>query len=132
MQFRLSIQIWQVSPEVESDDEGYTTVPGKEALGLSGEFAFVYSYPLVNEVRFRRQMEPGMSAFDLMLLGAEDYRRMYREEEVAGSPGRVPGMYNRAPTEGPYGIYGHDLRDLGFEMIEVDVENRTVSFAVGS
>lgn len=44
------------------------------------------------------------------------YKRIYQEEEAAvGNPGHASGLLNRAPSNGPYGIRGHDLADLVLE-----------------
>ena len=45
----------------------------------------------------------------------EAYQEIYASEE---DPGHIPGMLNRARSEGPYGIWGHDLNDLVLEGAE--------------
>jgi hypothetical protein len=38
------------------------------------------------------------------------YQKIYKEEGL--DPGHIPGMWNRMPSNGKYGIWGHDLSDL--------------------
>jgi hypothetical protein len=105
----------------------------KTALDLSGLFYFSYTYPLSVAASFPHELTADMTGEDLLVLARGDYERIYREEEeAAGNPGHIPGMLNRTPSAGPYGIWGHDFNDLYFEGVEVDTEKRTISFGMGS
>jgi hypothetical protein len=105
----------------------------KHQLGLSGEYAFSYDYPLSRIAVFKHTITPDMTGEDLLALARMDYGRIYREEEEAvGNPGHITGMLNRQTSQGPYGIWGHDFSDLFFEGIEYDSEKRTIEFSMGS
>jgi hypothetical protein len=67
-------------------------------------------------VTFEFENENGFKALDFLRCVHEGYTRIYQEEESAvGDPGLIPGMSNRAPSSGPYGIWGHYMEDLVFE-----------------
>ena len=103
------------------------------SLGLSGLYAFSYSYPLSVIATFEHQITPEMTGEDFLVLGRSDYERIYKEEEnQAGNPGHIPGMLNRARSLGKYGIWGHDFEDLYFEGIAIDEDEYTVTFSIGS
>lgn len=105
----------------------------KPALGLIGEYTFVYDYPLSRAAAFEHVLTSEMNGEDVLVLARQDYGRIYREEESAvGNPGHIPGMLNRAVSEGPYGIWGHDFNDLFFEGIKVDKAQMRITFAMGS
>ena len=102
-------------------------------LLLRGEHAFSYNYPLRVTATFTHALTPDMTSEDILALARGDYERIYCEEEAAvGNPGRVNGMLNRAPSPGPYGIWGHDFSDLYFEGIAISLKGMTVSFMIGS
>lgn len=74
-----------------------------------------YDYPLSKEFYFVHcSLSPkGFTRAELALSISNTYKKIYRDEEdAAGNPGNVPGMMNRAESNGPYGIWGHDLGDL--------------------
>lgn len=98
-------------------------------LGLSGKYLFVYSYPLSRPAHFHHELTPDMTGEDLCVLGRTDYEAIYAAED---DPGHIPGMLNRATSDGPYGIWGHDFSDLFFEGINVDAEKKIVDFSMGS
>jgi len=64
------------------------------------------------------------------------YRRVYEEEEAsAGPPPPRPLGYpilNRVPTNGRYGIYGHDLGDLALHTVEPSREGDHFELGVDS
>jgi hypothetical protein len=90
-------------------------------LGLPlGEYEFVYDYPLKTSASFKRHLSPAATAADLMVYGRQDYGTIYAQEEAAvGNPGHITGMLNRAGSDGPYGIWGHDISDLQFAGIHI-------------
>lgn len=109
-------------------------LPHKDPLELSGEYTFVYSYPLRTEASFTHALEPGMSPRDILAIAAKDYSQIYAEEANTQPAPPSPSAFllNRGATQGKYGIWGHDLSDLFFEAIVIDTVKRTVSFAIGS
>jgi hypothetical protein len=110
-------------------DEFDDVVKLQDALGLDGVFTFTYTYPLSNPAKFEHVLTPGMNGEDILALGRDDYEKIYAAEE---DPGHIPGMLNRAQSEGPYGIWGHDFSDLYFEGIDIDTEKKTLKFSMGS
>lgn len=112
----------------------YTTFPPKGPLGLpEGEYEFRYDYPLSTTAKFKRKLTPRTSARNILRFAARDYKRIYEiEDKESGDPGYVQGMFNRASSAGPYGIWGHYMGDLYFEGINIDTSKRVVSFSIGS
>jgi hypothetical protein len=102
-------------------------------LGLSGVFTFSFTYPLSVSAKVEHEITPLMSAFDIMKLAAVDYAEIYQVEELASKPVALEDrgfLINRPRTNGPYGIWGHDLSDLYFEGILI--EGNQVTFDIGS
>ena len=63
----------------------------------------------------------------------EAYKNIYDEEEQqVGDPGTYENLYNRKKSEGPYGIWGHQLGDLYLESINYNPKTKTVNLAIGS
>lgn len=103
------------------------------AVGISGEFTFVYDYPLSRVANFKHKLTPEMTGEDILMLARLDYEKIYKdEEEAVGNPGNIPGMLNRATSKGPYGIWGHDFSDLFFEGIDIDTTQMRIEFSMGS
>ena len=99
---------------------------------VSGDYVFKYTYPLRREATFKHSLQSPTGA-EILLLARADYEAIYKkEEEDDCDPGHVPGMLNRAQSNGPYGIWGHDITDLYFETIHIDTVNKTISFVIGS
>jgi hypothetical protein len=116
------------------EDEYQEDVISSEPVGFQkGVYTFVFDYPLSREAHFMHQLTPDMTWIDLLLLAKQDYEEIYRrEDEAAGPTGNIPGMLNRASSDGPFGIWGHVMSDLYFESVEVDEGNFTVNFGIGS
>lgn len=114
--------------------KSYDRIPSKDPLGLSGEFAFVYYYPLSHEPHIKHVLTPDMSAFDLLIIGRAHYEQIYREEDedVGHATGMIDGMLNRQESGGRHGIWGHVLEDLFFEAVNIDRDKRIISFGMGS
>lgn len=102
-------------------------MPSDEPLSLVGTFKFKYTYPLTNEAIFEHELEPTMSALDILVQARKDYEAIYAAEE---DPGHILGMLNRQKSKGPYGIWGHDFSDLYFEGITIN--GKTIKFSMGS
>ena len=84
------------------------------------EIYIEFDYPLNNPVIIKFTNDGGFTVRDFAKAVHKGYTKIYAEEEAAvGDPGHVPGLLNRDRSSGPYGIWGHDLRDLfleGFTM----------------
>lgn len=65
---------------------------------------------------------------------AKRYKEIYKGEEKTSNSAPVKsegsGLLNRGKTDGNYGIYGHDLFDLWFEMLVI--EGGIIGLHVGS
>lgn len=118
---------------IEAINDEYSPLRDK-ALGLeSGNYSFIFKYPLSVEVGFPHQLTPLSSVIDILLLARADYERIYKEEDAAVGPTKnIPGMLNRASSNGPYGIWGHDISDLYFEGVNINKKKKIVDFSMGS
>lgn len=84
----------------------------------------VIDYPLSTASRRLVQNGRGQHGFTrsaLLRAIAKEYRDVYREEDPRSDEmiPRVGSLLNRCQTEGPHGIWGHDIGDLVIEAIYV-------------
>lgn len=92
-----------------------------------------FDYPLSNVVKFNFSKSGGFSIYDIIKYICSGYERIYREEEEeVGNPGHIPGMFNRMASNGPYGIWGHDINDLFIEAIDYDKKKKLITLSIGS
>lgn len=98
----------EITPEMISDGNPVVT----ELERITIEFSYPLGQPTVREF-----FKPGgFTAYDFYRAVYEGYVKIYAEEEAAtGDPGMIPGMLNRAASNGPHGIWGHGLEDLFLE-----------------
>lgn len=107
-------------------------LPSDTPLGLDGIFTFVYDYPLSKKATFDHPLISSVSAIDILAIAKADYEFIYAAEEADDGPTEnIPGMLNRASSDGRYGIWGHCIEDLFFEGIKID-ESNIVEFVIGS
>ena len=91
-----------------------------------------FDYPLSRRARFTFTSPGGFTAWDFYRAVYEGYTRIYgAETSEAGDPGHLPGTLNRAPSEGPYGIWGHGMDDLYLEGYR-EVEPGRFRLGIGS
>ena len=70
----------------------------------------------------------GNSRTDLFKCIQEGYIKIYREEEEAISKtGTETSKLKNDSSKGPYGIWGHVLRDLLLENLEYDKKKKLIS-----
>lgn len=115
----------------DEDDEPDDRLTG--ALHLpAGEYTFTYDYPLENEVELKHHLTEATSMLDILELAAQDYKRIYDEEDETASADSTPSgtLINRGESHGKHGIWGHVIEDLVFE--NVHVKNFKVEFDIGS
>lgn len=75
-----------------------------------------FDYPLSQPSTREFFNAGGWTLYDFYRAVYEGYVKIYAEEEgAAGDPGLIPGMLNRASSEGPHGIWGHGIEDLFLE-----------------
>ena len=81
------------------------------------------SYPLTNPAIIKVTTNENITYAVLLYMYTKAYQYVYKmEEKVVGDPGSIPGMLNRAKSDGQFGIWGHDIEDLvynGFSEVEV-------------
>lgn len=89
-------------------------------------FILKIDYPLHKPARFVfNSGVDGMTRGDLVRKIRKCYKQVYREEDASTKvkPGNIPGMLNRNPTNGKYGIWGHDIGDLVLCSVNVSDKN---------
>ncbi len=92
-----------------------------------------FTYPLSVEIVREYEQKGGFSRKDLFRHIFEAYKNIYDEEEQqVGDPGTYKNLYNRKKSEGPYGIWGHQLGDLYLESIRYDPKTKIVNLDIGS
>ncbi len=89
--------------------------PSEVVLPADKTFVLVIDYPLTTS--FKRKFETGktgMTRRQLVNLAVDSYKKIYKTEDmgVGEATGNIPGMFNRATSDGRYGIWGHGLGDL--------------------
>lgn len=84
----------------------------------------IIDYPLNNPAIIEIKNPNGFTRKDLILIISEKYKEIYQEEETTAKTKTIPleqrtGLINRNQTDGKYGIWGHDISDLGLSGIEL-------------
>lgn len=81
-----------------------------------------FAYPLTTPYYKNCHSPGGFTRLNLFTLICEGYQYVYDlEEKTQGDPGDINDtLYNRAPTSGPFGIWGHRLEDLCIEHLQYD------------
>ncbi len=91
-----------------------------------------FDYPLSNPVTFTFKKPNGFTRLDLFRAVYDGYTAIYAAEEAdCGKTENIPGLLNRQLSEGPFGIWGHDLEDLAIEEIKIK-DNGDVTLSIGS
>jgi hypothetical protein len=91
----------------------------------------VIDYPLHRAARFQILPDApgaGFSVRGVVRAAAEKYAQVYAEEKATTSKpvANIPGMMNRAESDGKYGIWGHNLDDLVLEGVHLRTESGAV------
>ena len=85
------------------------------------EIKVKYTYPLTHSeiLTFNADNDTAFTRSELARKICEGYKFIYDTEHAAVSdPGHLPGMLNRKRSQGPYGIWGHDIGDLDLHTVE--------------
>lgn len=83
------------------------------------EIKIEFSYPLKRGTIREYYSIGGFTRLFLAQCIFEGYYTIYEEEEAAvGNPGHYENLYNRRESDGPYGIWGHDMCDLTLDYID--------------
>jgi hypothetical protein len=97
---------------------------------LSGRIYTNYPLSVLVEIPVERITYVG----ELAWIIAKAYQKIYREEDKTSSikaDKAKPGMNNRNKTNGTYGIWGHDFKDLYLEHISI-YDNGNIIIGIGS
>jgi hypothetical protein len=70
----------------------------------------LFDYPLQRPATLTFSDSKGFTYRRFFACVYAGYKKIYKEE--GPDPGHIPGMYNRMPSNGKYGIWGHDLSNL--------------------
>lgn len=82
------------------------------------EIEILFDYPLSQTVLMKFHSPKGFSRIYLWKCIYDGYKKIYdEEEEDCGKVGFIEGTYNRKPSDGRYGIWGHVISDLCIEGI---------------
>ena len=91
-------------------------VGGNRQLTDLERIQITFDYPLSQPTTREFFKEGGFTLYDFYQAVYEGYVKIYAEEDGAvGDPGLIPGMLNRATSNGPHGIWGHGIEDLFLE-----------------
>ena len=123
----------EIDPYINLDDPSFDLerLEGADELVAPPVIIIAYNYPLRDEFLFLHQSsdDRGFTRAELAESIAMTYQKIYREEDAAVGPTgnlRVP-RFNRAKSNGPYGIRNHHLQDLVLSGVSLD-ENSDLSF----
>lgn len=96
------------------------------------EITITFDYPLERPAKLTFTNPGGFSRYEFFRCVYEGYKNIYAQEEsVDGDPGMIPGMLNRARSDGPYGIWGHVMSDLFLEGV-IDLGCGNYELCIGS
>ena len=94
-----------------------------EIVILHNAIKIIIDYPLTKQYEFVLKSDTGFTRGQLLLEISKHYHLLYEQEEKTASVKTIPmdkrTMYNRNETNGKYGIWGHDIADLGVSGITV-------------
>ena len=102
------------------------------------DIKIVFDYPMNNPLEI--PITALLSRKDLVRFIGAAYRMIYQKEEATSSLptermcDRSNGCFlvNRAPTNGIYGIYGHDLKDLALHTVTYDINAGKIYLGIDS
>lgn len=94
-------------------------------------------YPLDDEYSFKiypEDVNKGFTRGHLIREIKRTYDKLYAEEEETSSlpVENIPGMLNRATTDGNYGVWGHALDDLVLHTISYDLDENEIWLGIDS
>jgi len=99
-----------------------------EVITQSEKIKIRFDYPLSNPTTFSFNKDGSFTRKDLFRAIYTGYEDIYASEE---NPGMIEGTYNRATSEGPYGIWGHVIEDLFIEGV-VQISKDSFTLQMGS
>jgi hypothetical protein len=101
-----------------------------DVMEPSPTLRFTIDYPLTNPCKVELVHEDASPWTERQFVDAvmAAYREVYASEK---DPGRMGGLLNRGKSDGPYGIWGHDLGNLALEGA-YKVEDGSWRLSIGS
>lgn len=131
---------WMIEEAAEGKDEyglkarqDIRDTPPDEQVLPAGTYVIRIHYPVRTEFAHLVTALKGFTRRTLVNTIVKCYVRMYAQEDKAvGDPGNIPGMFNRATSEGPYGIWGHCLGDLILHTAHVKKANKKEAAKYGA
>jgi len=91
---------------------------GTDMVTYEEFISILFTYPLSNSVMFTSYKRGGFTREDFFDAIRSGYKNIYHDEDEATTcEEKNPFLFNRGSTDGPYGIWGHDLEDLYIEGI---------------
>lgn len=92
-----------------------------------------FSYPLTNPTQMQFTALNGFSRLELLKCIYAGYSSIYKQESntMTKIDSNVP-LHNRGRSDGKYGIWGHELKDLCIEGIVYSNDTHIVSLNIGS
>ena|ERR1700722_1156714 len=105
-----------------------------KSLPANQTYKMEITYPLHHPATVKvKTGKSGMGLIGLLNTIGKTYGKIYQEEEeAAGVPEQSETMYNRRTTDGPHGIWGHDIGDLVIEGITIDHQSKKIGLFIGS
>jgi len=119
--------------DYETEFDRNSLVDPDELVIQEEKITIEFRYPLSVKVYMEFESKRGFTNMDLFRCVYEGYKKIYDEEEAeAGDPGIYEKLYNRKPSQGKYGIWGHYMNDLFLEIIYYNPEEKLCTLAIGS
>mgnify|MGYP001562323541 CR=1 FL=1 len=108
--------------------------PKEEILPKNTIFTLKIDYPLT--IPFKKKFNTSTNLItrrQIINFIVKCYKQVYKEENSSSSRKEsfIPGMFNRMPSEGKYGIWGHVLEDLVLVDMFIN-KNKIISLGVDS
>lgn len=107
----------EYADEIKKNPESEVILPKNKA------YTITIDYPLTNA--FVTKLETGKNGLtrrEVVTKICSFYKKIYDDEakSMNGKESYIEGMYNRATSDGKYGIWGHVLGDLVLSDINID------------
>lgn len=122
--------------QIKWDNGTNVFIKGDEVVIRRCSVRLKIDYPLEKPFYFmiEKDSKDGITRKHLVKSICKFYQKIYREEETKSShpAGLIPGMLNRQTSNGPYGIWGHDITDLVITDIYYHPESNIVELSVDS
>lgn len=99
-----------------------------QSITTSEKIKIKFEYPFTNPVIIEFNHKGGFKLIDFFKAIYNGYSNIYAMED---DPGLIPGMLNRARSNGPVGIWGHVIEDLFIEGIK-EIDKDFFTLEIGS